>query len=61
MENDIRQVGVLLVTGVTGRIVPPMSVGVVRFCKDAGGHLVLAGSRVVVYAEGDAGVSAWRP
>lgn len=39
-----------------------MSMGVVRFCKDAGGHLVLAlGGCIVICAEGEAGVSAWRP
>lgn len=44
-----------------GWIVPPMSMGVLRFCKDAGGHLALAlGGRIVICAEGEARVPAWR-
>lgn len=44
-----------------GWIVPPMSMGVLRFCKDAGGHLALAlGGQIVICAEGEARVPAWR-
>lgn len=38
-----------------------MSVRVIRFCKDAGGHLVLAlGRCVVICAKGEAGVPTRR-
>lgn len=45
----------------TGWVVPPMSMGVLRFCEDAGSHLVLALRRgVFVGAEGEAGGTAGR-
>lgn len=48
--------------GVTGWIVPPMGMGVIRFCKDAGGHLALSlGGRVFIRAEREAGFPSWRP
>lgn len=47
--------------GFTGWIVPPMSMRVLRLCKDVGGHLVFAlRGGVLLCAEAEAGLPTWR-
>lgn len=45
---------------ITWWIVPSMSMRVIRLSKDVRGHAAFAWGGVVICAEGDAGVSAWR-
>lgn len=45
----------------TGRVVPPMGVGVIRLGEDVGGHSVLAHRPFLICAEANVGGSAGRP